>query len=101
FFEFPKTLHRCAYQNLFLARSSGHHLFGERRTEVARRDRVNTYSMTSPLDGQRLRQGRDARFAGRVRGHLIEREKRGEGSDINNPAVAALNHGTAENLASA
>src|SRR5712664_852052 len=54
-----------------------------------------------PFDGKRFREGSDGRLAGAVGGNLEERHKGGKRSDVDDAAVAILDHVPAEYAAGA
>src|SRR5437762_5472895 len=78
FVELAEAPHGCAKQKLFPTFRSIEQSGVQVRAKYARSKRVNTYSGSGPLDGQRFRQGSDARFAGAIRSNLIQSDKRGD-----------------------
>src|SRR6202171_1116477 len=70
------------------------------RAQYARNERVNTNSRPGPFDRQRFRERSNARFAGAIRGNFMEPNKRRKRADIDDAAVALLDHVPAEHAAS-
>src|SRR5437899_7395554 len=87
-----KTAHRRPHQQLPPAISAVEKSFIQRGAKYARQDRIHTYAVWSPLHSQRLGECGDAGFARSIRRHFVERNERCERSNVDDPAIALLDH---------
>src|SRR5947207_292009 len=72
FVELAEAPHGCAKQKLFPTFRSIEQSGVQIRAKYAGSQCVNTNARTGPLDGERFRQGSDARFASTIRSNLIQ-----------------------------
>src|SRR5258708_36764033 len=71
------------------------------RAKYTRRDGIDANAGRRPFDGKTFREGSDGRLAGAVGGNLKERHKGGKRGDVDDAAVALLDHVPAKYAAGA
>src|SRR5438045_220833 len=101
FFHFAETPHGSTKQELLAAVGAVEQSSIQIRSKHAGNKGVDADAGRGPLDGETFRKRSDGRLAGSVRSDLIETNERRDGSDIDDPAVALLDHVAAEDAAGA
>src|SRR5712664_2575404 len=95
-FDLAEPAHRCAQQEFPATLGPIEQSGIQIRAKYPRRDGIDANPRCRPFDRKRFREGSDGRLAGAVRGNLKERHKGGKRGDVNNTAVALLDHVPAE-----
>src|SRR5712664_1664995 len=95
-FDLAEPAHRSAQQEFPATLGPIEQSGIQIRAKYPRRDGIDANPRCRPFDRKRFREGSDGRLAGAVRGNLKERHKRGKRGDVNNTAVALLDHVPAE-----
>src|SRR6185503_15933735 len=93
--------HRSAQQKLLAARGAVEKRTVERSAEYPGHDRVDAHAPRAPLDGELASERGDAGLARRIGRDLEQADERAERRDVDDPAVAALEHRAADDLAGA
>src|SRR5438094_2219929 len=101
FFHFAETPHGSTKQELLAAVGAVEQSSIQIRSKHARNEGVDTDAGRGPLDGKTLGERSDRGLAGAVSRYLIETDERRDGSDIDDAAVALLDHVAAEDAAGA
>src|SRR5216684_9243651 len=100
-FDLAKPSHRCAQQEFPAPLGPVEQSCIQVRAKYTRSDGIDAYAGCRPFDRKRFREGSDGRFAGAVGGDLKERYKGGKRGDVDDAAVAILDHVPAEYAAGA
>ena len=100
FVKLSKAAHRCAREKFLAALGAVEEGGIQIGAKNARGDGIDANTFARPLDGKRFCERCDSSFAGGIGGDFVERDEAGEGSNINDAAVAALDHVTANDAAS-
>src|SRR5882724_5807000 len=100
-FDFAKPAHRRAQQEFPAALGSIKQSCIQVRAKYTWSNGIDANAGCRPFDGKRFREGSDGRLAGAVGGNLEERHKGGKRSDVDDAAVAILDHVPAEYAAGA
>ena len=94
-------LHRGAEEQLAAPVGAVQELLVQLGAEDAGGDGVHAHAVGGPFHGQGAGQAGHARLAGRVGRDLVQAHEGGERADVDDPPVAPLDHGAAEDLAGA
>src|SRR6266850_2698133 len=101
FLDLPESAHRCAQQEFPATLGPIQQSCIQVCAKYPRRDGIDANPGCRPFDGKRFREGSDGRLAGAVGGNLKERHKGSKRGDVDDAAVALLNHVPAEYAAGA
>src|SRR5467141_1169078 len=100
-FDLAKPSHRRAHQELPATLGSIEQSCVQVRAQYARNESVDTNARGRPFDRERFGEGSNGRLAGSIGGNLKQPHERRKRSNIDNPAIALLNHVPAEDPAGA
>src|SRR6266704_2611586 len=101
FLDLAEATHWSAKQEFFATLGA----IEQRRVQIGAKDagskRVDANTRGGPFNGKRLGEGSHGGFTGAVSGYLKKTHERRERGDVNDTAVAALDHVAAEDAACA
>src|SRR6516164_4846963 len=99
FLDFPEAFHWRSHQELLAASCAIQELFIQRCAKYAGCNGIHTDTSLRPFHSERFRQRSQRGLTGGIRCHFIQRDKGPQRSDVDDSAVAALQHRWGKDLA--